>query len=157
VASGDDLRAAMRRFPSGIAVVTIDDEGRKLGLTAGSLVSLSLEPPLVGISIGLDSSLHAPLRRAGRFAVNVLAGDQEALAQHFARSVPPIAQWVGIATRASGVPEPLLEGALAWLECRVVHECAAGDHTFFVSELLSVELGRPREGLVYVEGAYRRV
>src|SRR5688572_30449098 len=129
----------MRRFPSGIAVVTVDDDGRKLGLTVGSLLSLSLEPPLVGISIGLDSSLHSPLRRAGRFVASVLAGDQAALAQHFARSVPPIALWTGVATRADAeLPEPLLEGALAWLECRVVGECAAGDHTFYVARLLSV-------------------
>jgi flavin reductase (DIM6/NTAB) family NADH-FMN oxidoreductase RutF len=154
VASGDELRLAMRRFPSGIAVVTVDDEGRKLGLTVGSLVSLSLEPPLVGISIGLDSSLHAPLRRAGRFAASLLGGDQAALAQHFARSVPPIALWTGVRTLTSDVAEPLLDDALAWLECGVVHECWAGDHTFFVAELLSVRLGREREALVYREGEY---
>lgn len=146
----------MRRFPSGIAVVTVDDEGVKLGSTVGSLVSLSLEPALVGISIGVDASLHAPLRRVGRFAVNVLAGDQAGLAQHFARSVPPIAQWAGVRTR-DGVAEgePLLEGALAWMTCRVVHEHPAGDHTIFVGELLSVELGREGDGLVYVGGRYR--
>ncbi len=145
----------MRRFPSGIAVVTVDDEGLKLGLTVGSLVSLSLEPPLLGISIGVDSSLHEPLRRARRFIVNVLAGDQGPLAQHFARSVPPIAQWTSIAVRPSDLPEPLLEGARAWLECRVVHEYPAGDHTFFVGELQSAQLGTEGPGLVYIEGGYR--
>jgi len=155
VVSGDDLRGAMRRFPSGICVVTVDDEGLKLGSTVGSLVSLSLDPPLVGISIGVDSSLLGPLRRAGRFVVNVLAGDQAALAQHFARSVPPIAQWTSVRTRASELPEPLLEGARAWLECVVVHEYPAGDHTFFVGELQSIALGEEGPGLVYVEGEYR--
>ena len=145
----------MRRFPSGICVVTVDDEGLKLGLTVGSLASLSLEPPLVGISIGLDSSLHGPLRRARRFVVSVLAGEQAALAQHFARSVPPIAQWTRVRTRASDLPEPLLEGARAWLECLVVEEYPAGDHTFFVGELASVELGAEGPGLVYIEGEYR--
>ena len=154
MASGDELRLAMRRFPSGIAVVTVDDDGRKLGLTVGSLVSLSLEPPLVGISIGLDSSLHAPLHRAGRFVASLLAGDQAALAQHFARSVPPIALWAGVPTRKSALPEPLLDGALAWLECRIVCDCWAGDHTFYVAELLSIQLGRVAEGLVYRDGGY---
>jgi len=155
VASGDDLRAAMRRFASGVAVVTFDDEGDKAGVTVGSLVSLSLEPPLVGISIGRDSSAHEPLRAAGRFVVNLLGGDQAALAQHFARNVPPIARWGGIRTRESDLPEPLLADALAWLECAVVAEHAAGDHTIFVGELRSVELGRVAPGLVYVGGSYR--
>lgn len=147
----------MRRFPSGVGVVTVAAEGRSLGLTVGSLVSLSLEPPLVGISIGLQTPLHTPLRDAGRFVFNVLGGDQESLAQHFARSVPPIALWAGIATRESDLPEPLLDGALAWLECRVREEHATGDHTFFVADVLSIELGRRAPGLVYREGRYHAV
>lgn len=153
--TGDDLRSAMRRFPAGISVVTVETEGVELGLTVGSLVSLSLEPPLVGISIGLDSSLHTPLRDAGRFLVNLLAGDQAEIARHFARSVPPIALWTGIARRASDLREPVIDGALGWLECRVAGEHPAGDHTIFVGEVLSIELGRPGSGLVYVEGEYR--
>jgi flavin reductase (DIM6/NTAB) family NADH-FMN oxidoreductase RutF len=154
VANGDDLRELMRSFPSGVAVLSVDDEEDALAITIGSLVSLSLEPPLVGISIGLDSSLHAPLQRAGRFVASLLAGDQAGLAQHFARSVPPIALWAGVPTRKSELPEPLLDGALAWLECRIVRDCWAGDHTFYVAELLSVQLGRMAEGLVYRDGGY---
>ena len=86
----------MRRFPSGIAVLTVPVP---YGLTIGSLVSLSLEPALVGVSIGHDAQAHELLREAGGFALSVLAGDQAALAQHFARSVPPIAQWEGVAVR----------------------------------------------------------
>ncbi len=145
----------MRRFASGIAVVTIDDEGQKLGVTVGSLVSLALEPPLVGVSIGHQSSLHEPLRRAGRFVANLLAGDQAALAQNFARNIPPLALWRLVALRRSDLHESLLDGALAWLECSIAGSCPAGDHTFFVADVLSVELGRPAPALVYVEGGYR--
>ncbi len=155
--SGDALRAAMRRFPAGVAVLTVDADGQKLGLTVGSLVSLSLEPALVGVSIGHQSTLHEPLRHAGRFVLSVLAGDQDGLAQHFARSVPPIALWAGIALHASPFAEPLLEGAVAWLECRTQSEYQAGDHTIFVGEVLSLELGRAAPGLVYVGGEYRGV
>ena len=145
----------MRRFPAGIAVVTAVADEQRLGLTVGSLVSLSLKPALVGVSIGHHSVLHEPLRQAGRFVVNVLAGDQDRVAQHFARNAPPIALWTGIALRPSPLREPLLDGALAWLECRTASLCEAGDHTIFVAEVLSVELGRLDAGLVYVGGSYR--
>jgi 3-hydroxy-9,10-secoandrosta-1,3,5(10)-triene-9,17-dione monooxygenase reductase component len=157
VASADELRAAMRRFPAGIAVVTLVADDRPTGLTVGSLVSLSLEPPLVGVSIGHHSQLHEPLRRAGRFVVNILAGDQAHVAQHFARNVPPIALWSGIVTRPSELAEPLLDGALAWLECGIRSHHEAGDHTFFVADLLSVECNRPGPGLAYQGGEYRSV
>jgi flavin reductase (DIM6/NTAB) family NADH-FMN oxidoreductase RutF len=153
--TGDELRSIMRRFPAGIVVVTVVAGGQRLGLTVGSLVSLSLEPALVGISIGTASSLHTPLRDARRFAVSILAGDQERIAQHFARNVPPIALWTEIATRESELPEPLIDGALGWLECSVVGEHPAGDHTFFVAEVRSVELGKGGPALVYVEAEYR--
>ena len=153
--SGDELRQAMRRLPAGVAVLTVDAEGQKLGLTVASLVSLSLEPALVGVSIGHHSILHEPLRQAGRSVVNVLAGDQAAIAQHFARNAPPIALWTGIELRPTHLSEPLLEGALAWLECRTRSEHEAGDHTIFVAEVASIELGRVGPGLVYVGGSYR--
>ncbi len=145
----------MRRLPAGVAVLTLAVDGRTLGITVGSLVSLSLEPALVGVSIGRGSSVHEPLRGAGRFAVNVLGGDQEGLAQHFARSVPPIALWAGIELRPSSLPEPLLAGALAWLECATGAEHETGDHTLFVADVLSIELGRLGPGLVYLGGGYR--
>jgi 3-hydroxy-9,10-secoandrosta-1,3,5(10)-triene-9,17-dione monooxygenase reductase component len=151
--SGDELRAAMRRFPAGIAVATTTVEGRRFGITVGSLVSLSLDPPLIGISIGRDTQAHELFREAGGFAISVLAGDQAAVAQHFARSVPPIAQWEGIAAR-EGERGPLLADALAWLECALGDEHAAGDHTLFVGRVERIELGRRGEGLVYREGSY---
>ena len=148
--SGDELRAAMRRLPAGIAVLTLP---RPFGVTVGSLVSLSLEPPLVGVAIGLDTQAHELIRDEGGFALSVLGGDQEALAQHFARSMPPIALWEGVETRA-GDRGPLLERALCWLDCAVVAEHPAGDHTFFVATVERIELGRDGSGLVYTRGSY---
>ena len=146
----------MRRFPSGIAVLTLVLEGERLGVTVGSLVSLSLEPALVGVSIGVHSPLHEPLRRARRFALSLLAGDQAALAQHFARGgIPPLALWTAVPARPAEDGTPLLEGALAWLRCAVAAEYPAGDHAFFVAEVCAIELGRRAAPLVYVEGGYR--
>ena len=152
--TGDELRELMRRFPAPVAVVTTEVDGERYGLTVGSLVSLSLDPPLVGISIGRDSSSHEPIRRAGRFTASLLAGSQASVAQHFARSgIPPVALWVGAEVRA-GQFGPLIEGALAWLECRIAAEHEAGDHTIFVGEVVRGEPGAGGSGLVYREGTY---
>lgn len=132
----------MRRVPAAVAVLTVDLEGQRAGLTVASLVSLSLEPPLVGFAIRRDAALHELLRDAGELAISVLAAGQEHLAQHFARGVPPIAHWERIPLReAEGPPE--LDGAAAWLRGRVTAEHPTGDHTFFVAEVQGAEPGPP--------------
>jgi flavin reductase len=140
VVSGDEFRAVMRRVPAGVAVVTVDVDGQRLGLTVASLVSLSLEPPLVGVAIRRDAALHELLREAGAFAASVLAAGQDDLAQHFARGVPPIALWEGIPLRTAPGP-PQLEGAAAWLRARLTQEHETGDHTLFVAEVEAAEPG----------------
>ncbi len=98
--------------------------------------------------------MHELLRGAGGFALSLLAGDQEAVAQHFARGVPPFAHWHGIATRPGAAGAPLLEDAIGWLECRTASECEAGDHTLFVGEVLAAAQGRSAPALTYVGQRY---
>ena len=112
---GAEQRALFRRWPAGVSVVVAELDGRRHGLTVSSLVSLSLEPPLVGISIAHQASLHELLRDAGEWTASILSGEQEHLAQHFARSVPPLVLWDGIDVRDD---DPrLLAGAAGWLPC----------------------------------------
>ena len=153
--TGEELRALMRHAPACVAVLTVDAGGERLGLTVSSFVSLSLEPPLVGVSISRQAAMHELLREAGGFAVSLLAGGQEWLAQHFARGVPPIGMWHGIATEEGAGAAPLLAGALGSLECRLVAEHAVGDHTLFVGEVESVRPGASAPPLVYHDGTYR--
>jgi flavin reductase len=120
----------------------------------GSLVPLSLDPPLVGVGISKQAAMHELLRPAARFALSLLAGDQEAIAQHFARGVPPLAHWHGIATRADRSGPPLIEDALGWLECETRAEHPAGDHTFFVGEVVSAERGRAAPPLLHLDQRY---
>jgi flavin reductase (DIM6/NTAB) family NADH-FMN oxidoreductase RutF len=157
VVTGEELREVMRSYPAGICVVTIELENRRVGLTVGSLVSLSLEPPLVGFALGRQAQLHELLRDAGEFGVSLLRGDQEALAQHFARSVPPIALWTGIELRDDVEGPPLLAGALGWLRCRVWSEHPVGDHTLFVGEVVWAEVGSRDPALVYMRQGYSPV
>ena len=147
--TGEELRALMRRFPSGVAVVTVDLEGERVGLTVSSLVSLSLDPPLVALALNRQAALHELLRRAGSFGVSLLGEGQEDLATRFSRGVPPIALWTGVPVR-EGRRAPLLEGSLGWLECETRAEHAVGDHTLFVGEVVSAEAGAPARPLVHL-------
>ena len=144
----------MRRYPVGVSVATVEVEGTRIGLTLASLVSLALEPPTVGISVGRHAAFHELLREAGGFAVSLLAGDQLELAQHFARGVPPIAMWHGIAMRESD-RGPLLDDAVGWLECELGGELAAGDHTFFLGRVERAEPGSDKPPLLRLGGDYR--
>jgi flavin reductase (DIM6/NTAB) family NADH-FMN oxidoreductase RutF len=154
VASGEQLRAVMRRYPFGVAVATVDVDGNRLGLTVSSLASLALEPPLVGLSIWRQAAFHELLREAGGFALSLLAYDQLELAQHFSRGVPPIAMWHGLDVR-EGDHGPLLAGAVGWLECGLDGELEAGDHTFFLASVERAEPGADRPPLLRLGGDYR--
>jgi flavin reductase (DIM6/NTAB) family NADH-FMN oxidoreductase RutF len=150
-----DLRGVMSRFPHGVVVVTVSADGNRLGLTVGSFVSLSLDPPLVGFAVSKQAALHELLRDAGGCAISLLAAGQEWLAQHFARGVPPIAMWHGVATEHGASGAPLLVGALGWLECELRESVDTGTHTFFVCAVLKEEPGVDAPALVRVRGAYQ--
>jgi flavin reductase (DIM6/NTAB) family NADH-FMN oxidoreductase RutF len=143
----------MRRFPAGIAVVTVEVDGQRAGLTLGTLVSLSIDPPLVGFAIRKDAALHELLRRAESFGLSLLAAGQGGLAEHFARGVPPIAHWQGIELLEGDGP-PLLAGAVGWLRGKVLAEHPAGSHSFFVGEIDSADPGPSEQPLAYVSQAY---
>jgi flavin reductase (DIM6/NTAB) family NADH-FMN oxidoreductase RutF len=153
VQRGDQFRDVMRRHPAGVAVVTVDLDGERLGTTVSSFMSVALEPPLVAVSVSSQAALHELLRAAGGFAVSVLAADQAHLAQHFARGVPPIAMWHGIAT-LDGARGPLLEGAVGWLECALERELEAGDHTLFLGLVERAEPGADGPPLMRLSGDY---
>jgi flavin reductase len=152
-ASGEELRTLMRRLPAGVAVVGVDLEGERLGLTVGTLIPLSLAPPLVGFAIRREAALHELLRRARVFGASLLAEGQEDVAQHFARGVPPIALWEGVAV-LEGAGPPLIAGAIGWLTGDVRDEVPVGEDTFFIGVVSSVEQGIRARPLVYVDQRY---
>jgi flavin reductase (NADH) len=156
MAGGEDLRGLMRYWPHGVSVLAVDNDGDRMGVTVSSLVSLSLEPPLIGLSVGKQASLYELLRKAGVFSVSMLGSDQEHIARHFAAGRPPIVHWEGVETR-EGEFAPLIEGALGWIEARTIAEHDVGDHTFFVAEPVVVEQGPSRNALVYRDRDYHGV
>lgn len=148
----------MRDYPCGVSIVTVSDGGEDFGITVGSLVSLSLDPPLVGVSIGHESSLYETLSRATGFAVNLVSGDRADLAEDFARKgVRSFSGRDGLRFRRSPSGYPLLEGSVGWLDCRVHAKHVVGDHTLFVGKVLTVEEGPGQRSLVYQQRAYKPV
>jgi len=151
--TGLEQRSLFRRWPAGVSIVVADVDGHRHGRTVSSLVSLSLEPPLVGISVAHSASIHELLRDAETWAVSVLAGGQDELAQRFARSgVPPLVLWDGVEVRED---DPrLIAGAAGWLIARTVDTLVTGDHTFFVGQVESVQEGTSPTTLIYAYRTY---
>lgn len=153
--SKDEFRRAMGSFASGVNIVTTrSEEDEMLGMTVSAFSSLSLEPPLVLICIDKRASIHDHLKEDRHFAVNVLAEDQESLSARFASRDSDRFNGIECAEGACG--SPLIEGALAHIECRIVAVYPGGDHTIYVGE---VEATRVIDGnpLAYFRGRYSRL
>ena len=147
-----EFRTALRNFAAGVTVVTTRDrDGRPSGMTASAFTSVSLDPPLVLVCVDHAATAHPAFRAHGWFAVNVLQREQEALSRRFAVSGGD--KFDGVPCHEGTTGLPLLDGALATLECRVVEAHEAGDHTIFVGavEAVSMTAGEP---LVYFHGRY---
>jgi flavin reductase (DIM6/NTAB) family NADH-FMN oxidoreductase RutF len=153
----DDLLTLLGRYPEGASVVTVDADGRRFGLTVGSLVSLSLDPPLIGFTVSSDEAIHEVLSIAGGCAISILAGGQEWLAAHFETSERPIAMWHGLAAEAGAAGAPLFVGALGWLECSLVETVDLGSSTLFVCDVRESEPGPEAPALVRQRARYDAV
>ena len=128
--SPDALRHALATFATGITVVTTcAPDGSPVGLTVNSFNSVSLTPPLILWSLGVNSTSRAAFDSHGHFAVHILAADQLAMAQNFAG--PPEQRFNGIPFSRSSLGVPLLEGCLCVLECVRERTVMAGDHLVY--------------------------
>jgi flavin reductase (DIM6/NTAB) family NADH-FMN oxidoreductase RutF len=153
--SKDEFRLALSRFVSGVTVVTISGkDGRPAGITVSAFSSVSLEPPLVLACIDKRASVHDYLIEGKHFAVNVLAEDQEHLSRRFAAKDPE--RFYDASYTAGAFGAPLLDGALAYIECRVVHAYPGGDHTIIVGEVESASVIEHKP-LAYFRGGYTRI
>ncbi len=152
--SGPPLRDVLQRYPHGVAVVTVETPEQRLGLTIASLVSLSLEPPLVGFAVSEQAALHEILLEAKKCAISLLAEGQDDVAEHFARGVPPIAHWHGIELEAHPEGPPLLSGAIGWLGVETAWTAVTGTHTLFVGSVVSALRGPGERALIRVRGTW---
>jgi len=132
----------MARLPAGVVVITarVGDEFR--GLTASSLVSISLEPPMVLVGLERESATRASVLQTKAFNASLLTRSQEFLADRFAGRAPALdLEWRTLPHRLGTNGIPLLDGCAAWLECRLVQVHQAGDHDICVGEVLAAGIG----------------
>jgi len=146
------FRNALGRFASGVTVVTAVQDGQTHGMTANAFVSVSLDPPLVLVSLDNRSNMHRILPLVGRYGISVLTDQQEALSNHFAgRKIE------GLHPRfftLNGIP--LLEGAVAHFVVEVVDAHPAGDHTLYIGRVEHFE-SRDDNPLLFYSGRYGRI
>ncbi len=154
-----EFRKALGGFATGITVITLDSDNEVHGMTANAFTSVSLDPMLVLVCVDKRARTHSHLHTKKRFGVNVLAENQRAISEYYARPARThdrAAEEAGAAFERTQHGTPVLRGALAYLECRLHTAQDAGDHTIFIAEVEEVVV---REGnpLLFFEGKYRTI
>src|SRR6202035_483057 len=151
----NELRRVMGHFATGVTVITtISKDGQPFGLTANAFMSVSLDPPLLLISVDKKAESYPHFNDSQVFTVNILIDDQEALSRRFAVSGGN--KFEGVAYHRGANNVPILEGTLAYIECRVYASHEAGDHTLYLG---AIEQAETREGkpLLFYRGGYRAI
>lgn len=154
-----EFRKAMGQFATGVTIVTVDLDGEVHGMTANAFASVSLDPLLVLVCVDHSARTHAHLHAKKRFGINVLCENQRSISEYYAR--PEYAHdraeaLAGARFERTQHGTPVLHGALAYLECKLVSTQEAGDHTIFIAEVEDVVV---REGkpLLFFRGTYRHI
>ncbi|MBU8833958.1 flavin reductase family protein [Mycolicibacterium goodii] len=148
------FRRVLGEYPTGVVVVTaISQSGEPLGMTVGSFTSVSLKPPLVAFLPSKSSSSWKALRESGnRFCINVLSADQEELCRTIATRKTD--KFADIKWHSSPGGNPVIEGAVVWVDCVTEQIYGAGDHDIVVGRVLNLDVGVTREPLLFFRGGY---
>jgi flavin reductase (DIM6/NTAB) family NADH-FMN oxidoreductase RutF len=157
--TASEFRKAMGRFATGVTIVTVDLDGEVHGMTANAFASVSLDPMLVLVCVDHTTRTHAHLHAKKRFGINVLCEDQRAISEYYARPERDhehAEEEAGARFEHTRHGTPMLQGSLAYLECRLHSAQDAGDHTIFIAEVEDVVV-REGEPLLFFRGKYRKV
>jgi flavin reductase (DIM6/NTAB) family NADH-FMN oxidoreductase RutF len=156
--TADLLRQAMRHWTTGVSVVTSCAEGICHGMTVNSFTSVSLEPPLVTVTLNQQTRTQALVAKSRVFGVTILREGQEAISERFAgRQFEAENRLAGLETFCLVTGAPLLKAGLVGLDCRVVFEYPMPDSVLYIAEVLAIQLGEPGWPLVYHNRAYHQL
>jgi flavin reductase (DIM6/NTAB) family NADH-FMN oxidoreductase RutF len=154
-----EFRQAMGAFATGVTILTVDLDGEVHGMTANAIASVSLDPLLLLVCVDHAATTHAHLHARKRFGVNILRKDQRAISEYYARPVRDhdhSQEEAGASFDRTAHGTPILNGALAYLECKLQSAQDAGDHTIFIAEVEDVVI-REGEPLLFFRGKYREI
>lgn len=146
------FRQVLGHFATGVTVVAGLDRDRPVGLSVNAFASVSLDPPLVAVCVKHTSATWPRIRQAGRFTVNVLADDQEAVCRTFATSGAD--RFAGLGWSAAPSGAPILAGVLAWIDCEIEREVEGGDHLLVLGRVTALDVARSGSPLVFFRGGY---
>jgi len=148
------LKQAMRVYPQGVTVVTTQADDGPKGITVSSFTSVSLNPPLVLVSIAKGSQLHDPYREAKAFAVNFLADDQKSVSDRFAGRTVAKDRFQGLKFRRGEFGSPIIDGVRAVIECKTWKVYEGGDHSLIIGEVVGAQALSDKKPLVYYSQQY---
>lgn len=147
------FRRILGHYPTGVTVVTaIGDDGTPEGMVVGSFTSVSLDPPLVAFLPASNSGSWARLRTAGRFCVNILGADHEQLCRQFAARGGD--KYSGVAWAPAPSGSPIIDGAVAWIDCETETVHTAGDHDIVIGRVLDLDSADEGLPLLFFQGGY---
>ncbi|RPJ21872.1 MAG: flavin reductase [Chloroflexi bacterium] len=151
----EKLRQAMRAWTTGVTIVTSIYEGRQYGMTVNSFTSISLEPPLISVTLKQLTHTHDLVVKSGMFSVTILTAAQEELSNRFAgKMLNIINRFDGLQTETISLDAPVFKDGMAYFDCRVVSSMPVGENTLFVAEVVDARGGGEGEPLVYHNRQY---
>lgn len=151
------FRDVLGRFASGVTVVTAVTDTGPLGFTCQAFTSLSLDPPMVALAPGKQSTSWPKIAAAGSFCVNILAEGQEDVCRTFATpGAQRLDKFDAVTWRPAAGGAPIIDGVLAWIECALVAVHDAGDHELVLGRVLDLGVGSGSP-LVFYRGAFERL
>ena len=156
---GRRIRDLMARFATGVSVVAARHGPLLAGMTANAIASISIDPPLMLASIARKAETHGAIIGSHAFAISILADDQQELAECFARptTAEKLTGFCGAAWHEAETGSPVLEGALAFFDCRLSQRYDGGDHTMFLGEIVAAGFREDAEPLLWYASGYHRL
>lgn len=153
------LRAMMARFATGVTVVAARQGPLLAGMTANAIASISIDPPLLAASVSRSSETHTAIVGSHSFAVSVLSAEQQAVAECFAQSTTAekLQRFCDVAWHEAETGSPILDGAIAFFDCRITASHPTADHTIFVGEIVAAGYDEAAEPLLWYGSRYRRL
>ena len=153
----EQLRLAMRAWTTGVAVIMAAHAGESYGMTINSFTSVSLDPPIVAVTLRNATNIYELVTRSQTFSVTILSAEQRGLAEDFAGRKHGAERMAAAAMTGSASGTPILAGGMAWLDCRVVHTRAVGENTLFLAEVTEARVASTEHPLVYHDREYHQL